>query len=124
MLKILIVDDSLFSQKVTANLLKKYLEPVDIFYAADGEAGLEKYKEINPDYVFLDLLMPKINGQKLIPMIKKYDANAKIFVVSADVQNAVREEVDSYHILSFVNKPFTEEKARAVYSMIKENSDE
>ena len=120
MLKILIVDDSLFSQKVTSNLLKKFLDPIDIYYAADGEAGFEKYKEINPDYVFLDLLMPKINGLNLIPMIKEYDTNAKIFVISADVQKTVREEVELYHILSFVNKPFTEEKAQAVYSVIKE----
>jgi len=124
MLKILIVDHSLFSQKVTSNLLKKFLEPIDIYYATDGEEGFEKYKEINPDYVFLDLLMPKISGLNLIPMIKEYDTNAKIFVVSADVQKTVREEVESYHILSFVNKPFTEEKAQAVCSVIKENFDD
>lgn len=118
MLKILIVDDSLFSQKMTANLLKKYLNNADIFFANDGQAGFLKYQEINPDYVFVDLLMPKISGKELIALIKNYDINAKIFVVSADVQKNIKEEIESYHVVSFVNKPFTEEKAQSICQMM------
>lgn len=118
MLKILIVDDSVFSQKVTANLIKKQLESVEIYFANDGEEGLKKYKEIQPDYVFVDLLMPKMNGQTLIPLLKEYDAKAKIVVVSADVQKNIRDEIDSYHIMSFINKPFTEEKAQIICAEI------
>ena len=118
MLKILIVDDSVFSQKVTVNLIKKQLESVEIYFANDGEEGLKKYKEIQPDYVFVDLLMPKMNGQTLIPLLKEYDAKAKIVVVSADVQKNIRDEIDSYHIMSFINKPFTEEKAQIICAEI------
>ena len=118
MLKILIVDDSVFSQKVTVNLIKKQLESVEIYFANDGEEGLQKYKELQPDYVFVDLLMPKMNGQTLIPLLKEYDAKAKIVVVSADVQKNIRDEIDSYHIMSFINKPFTEEKAQIICAEI------
>lgn len=119
MTKLLIVDDSNFSQKVTANLLKKCLDNAEIFFANDGQEGFEKYKEINPDYILLDLLMPKLNGVELIKLIKEYDNNAKIFVVSADVQKNVREEVEAYKIISFINKPFNEDKARLVAGMIR-----
>lgn len=83
MIKILIVDDSVFSQNITGNLIKKYLPDTQIFFGKDGQEGFEKYKEINPDYILLDLLMPEVNGGQLIKLIKEQDGNAKIFVVSA-----------------------------------------
>jgi FOG: CheY-like receiver len=124
MLKILIVDDSVFSQKVTANMVKKFLESVEISFSSDGEEGLQTYKEIKPDYVFVDLLMPKLDGQTLIPLIKEFDSEANIIVVSADVQRNVRDEVEAHHIMSFINKPFTEDKAQSICSMIKEKEND
>ena len=121
MIKILIVDDSLFSQKTTAGFLKKYLKDADISFANDGQAGFLKYQEMKPNYVFVDLLMPKINGKELILLIKEQDSNAKIFVVSADVQKNVKDEIESYHIMSFVNKPFSDEKAQSICQMIKDD---
>lgn len=121
MTKILIVDDSNFSQKINSNLLKKYIEDVQIFFADDGKEGFKKYTEINPDYVFVDLLMPKINGKDLIALIREYDADAKIAIVSADVQKAVKEEVEAFNIMAFINKPFNEEKAQYICDMIKDD---
>lgn len=124
MIKILIVDDSNFSRKINSNLLKKHLEDVDISFANDGEEGFKKYTEINPDYVFVDLLMPKINGKDLIALIKEYDADAKIVVVSADVQKIVKEEVEAFNILAFINKPFNEERAQFICDMIRNDKNE
>ena len=117
--KILIVDDSVFSQKVNAQQLKSYLEDAEIFFASDGLEGFECYKKIKPDYVFLDLLMPKLNGRDLLNLIKQYDPHAKIIVVSADIQKNVREEITKYGILQFINKPFNEEKARTICELIR-----
>lgn len=119
MLKILIVDDSIFSQKTASNLIKKFLKEVEFFFANDGKEGFIKYKNMKPDYIFIDLLMPGINGEDLLKLIKEFDNNAKIFVVSADVQKGIREEIEAYGVKAFVNKPFNEEKARIVCEMIK-----
>ena len=118
-MKILIVDDSVFSQKVNAQYLKTYLKDAEIFFARDGLEGFECYKNIQPDYVFLDLLMPKLNGKELINLIKQEDPHAKLIVISADIQKNVREEVIKYGILDFINKPFNEEKARTVCELIR-----
>lgn len=123
MLKVLIVDDSIFSQKIVANSLKKAMGEIEISFAENGEEGFIKYKELKPDFVVLDLLMPKINGQELIFLIKKYDEKAKLFVVSADVQKNVRDEVEN-NILAFINKPFTVEKANLISELLKENLNE
>jgi len=122
--KFLVVDDSKFSQIVTSNLLKKVFSDAEVILANDGREGLEKYKEHKPEYSILDLLMPNVNGKELIKLIKEYDKNAKIFVVSADVQKNVKEEVLSYGVMGFFNKPFNEEKARIIYDAIKGDKDE
>ena len=122
--RVLIVDDSNFSQKITANLLKQFLQDSEFYYASDGQEGFDKYKEINPDYIFIDLLMPKINGQELIQLIKQHDSSAKIIVISADVQKSVKEDVEKYHIVSFINKPFNKEKAELICNLIRKDKDE
>jgi two-component system chemotaxis response regulator CheY len=123
-MKMLVVDDSVFTQKIMAGILKKNLESPDLYFASDGQEGLEKYQEIQPDYVFVDLLMPVMDGQTLIPLIQKYDRQAKIIVVSADIQKNVREEIEKYHVMAFISKPFNDEKAQDICRMIKEQSHE
>lgn len=118
-MKILIVDDSSFTQKINANMLKKFLDNVDMFFANDGNEGFDLYKKINPDYIFADLLMPNTNGSEMIKLIKEDNKDAKIIVISADVQKSVKEEIESYGILSFINKPLNEEKAKLICDVIK-----
>ncbi len=118
MKKILIVDDSVFSQKMTSNLIRKYISDIDIYYANDGQDGYIKYKEIKPDYIFLDLLMPKVGGIELIGMIKEYDENAKIIVLSADVQKNIHEEIEALNVMMFINKPLNDDKAKLICEMI------
>ncbi|MDD2484644.1 MAG: response regulator [Eubacteriales bacterium] len=122
MTKILIVDDSVFSQQVLSNLLKTNLEDIEVFYANNGEEGIMKYLEIKPDYIFTDLLMPKLNGSDFIKLVKEYDKAAKIIVLSADVQKNIREEVEELGICLFFNKPFNQEKAVQVRDMIRSHN--
>lgn len=117
-MKILIVDDSKFSQLIAEKLIKKLYENVEFIFASNGQEGFEKYKEYNPDYSFIDLLMPIINGQELVKLIKEYDKLAKIFILSADVQKNVRYEMETYGIMGFINKPFDEEKAKQIFDII------
>lgn len=119
-MKVLIVDDSNFSQKITAKMLEDNLSPLDSYFAADGQQGFQTYKEIHPDYVFADLLMPGLNGEEMIKLIKAYDPDAKIIVLTADVQKRIKADLEEYKILSFVNKPFTPEKAALICQMMKE----
>ncbi|MDF2883570.1 MAG: chemotaxis response regulator containing a CheY-like receiver domain and a methylesterase domain [Clostridiaceae bacterium] len=121
---ILIIDDSTFSQKILGNLIVKYLEDVSTYFAKDGQEGLEKYKSIKPDYAFVDLLMPKLNGEELIKLINEYDPYAKIIVVSADVQKSIKEEIDSFGVMDFINKPFTEDKAKSICEIIRNDQNE
>ncbi len=120
MAKVLIVDDSVFSQKIAANLIKKYMGDVELSFANDGEEGIELYEKLKPDFVITDLLMPKLSGQELIRLIKAHDKLAEIIVISADVQKNIREEVEAYNILAFLNKPLQDEKAQLICNLMRE----
>ena len=120
MAKVLIVDDSVFSQKIAANLIKKYMGDVELSFANDGEEGIELYEKLKPDFVITDLLMPKLSVQELIRLIKAHDKLAEIIVISADVQKNIREEVEAYNILAFLNKPLQDEKAQLICNLMRE----
>jgi len=121
-MKLLIIDDSVFSQRMVASLIKKHLENAEFYFAKDGEEGFLQYKSIKPDYTFVDLLMPTISGGELIKMIREYDSNAKIIVVSADVQKSVKDEISDYGIVAFLNKPFNDERAKYICNMMRDDS--
>lgn len=123
-MKILMVDDSKFSQITTSKIMKEFFKDLEIIVANDGEEGYNKYKDIDPDYVFVDLLMPNVNGKELVKLIKEYDKDARIFIVSADVQESVKKEMELYGVLDFINKPFNKEKAESVLRIIKGDGNE
>lgn len=116
---VLIVDDSQFSQLTAAKRLRQVMPHLEIIFAGDGEEGWQKYLAHKPDYVLIDLLMPRVDGHMLIDRIKKADEKANIIVVSADIQASVRKELEKIGIKAFFNKPFNLEKAQRVAEMMK-----
>jgi two-component system chemotaxis response regulator CheY len=82
--RVLIVDDSMFVTKQISQILSS--EGFDIVgTAADGEAGVEKYKELYPnvDLVTMDITMPKMDGVTALEKIIEFDKNARIVMISA-----------------------------------------
>ena len=126
MFHILVVDDSIFSQKVTAHLLKETWpdENLQISFASDGEEGLKQFRTLKPDYIFVDLLMPKLSGMDLIRIVQA-EGGSGIIVVTADVQKSVREEIEAQNVMAFVNKPLNHEKIRLLCDrMVRNDKDE
>lgn len=123
-MRFLIIDDSLFSQKSMAMLLKKAAggTAMDFSFAGNGLEGLEQYRKEKPDCVIVDLLMPKADGKGFVQALDERE-RAKVIVVSADVQKSVRQELESSHILAFINKPLNMEKAKQILGFIRNSND-
>jgi len=117
-LKLLIVDDSKFTQKVEGNLFKEVVPNLEIYFANDGKEGVQKYIEINPDLTIVDLLMPNMTGMELLKEIKDIDEDAKMVVVSADVQEKVKQEAYDLGALAFVNKPINKAKIEEILNIV------
>jgi len=70
-IKILIIEDDPFLLNMYST--KFEMEDFEVISADNGEDGLKKIKNINPDIVLLDILMPKMNGFEVLEHIQKND---------------------------------------------------
>jgi two-component system chemotaxis response regulator CheY len=102
--RVLIVDDSALSRRT----LRQILEPegYDVVEAEDGLVALERYFLDKPDVVLLDLVMKGMYGLEVLTKLRELDAEAKVVVVSADIQTSSKELVEQAGAKAFVNKPF------------------
>lgn len=80
--KILICDDSILARKQIKDILSILGEPI-FFEASDGQGAIDKYKQNQPDLVFLDIVMPKKDGNIAIQEIMAYDPDATIIIASS-----------------------------------------
>ena len=107
-MRVLIVDDALFMRRMLADILKK--EGFEICGEAEnGKEGIDKYAELKPDVVTMDIVMPKmeeIDGVAAVREIIKRDPQAKIVIVSAMGQHALVVEAIQAGAKDFIVKPF------------------
>ncbi len=82
--RVLVVDDSMFVTKQIGQILTSEGFEV-VGTAADGEAGVEKYKELFPnvDVVTMDITMPRMDGVTALEKIIEFDRQARVVMISA-----------------------------------------
>ncbi len=80
MKKILIIDD----EELIRKMLTKFLEKngYKVMVTHNGDQGIKLFKEIEPDIIITDLLMPDKEGLETIIEIKKIDPDVKIIAIS------------------------------------------
>ena len=108
MKRVLIIDDAAFMRYS----LKTILEANGFVIAGEAENGLvgvEKYRELTPDIVTLDITMPEMDGLEALKQIMNLDRNAKVIMVSAMGQDSYVKEAIVCGAKSFIVKPFTSE---------------
>ena len=102
--KVLIVDDSATMRKIIEQILKS--EMYDICgEASDGDEALEKYKELNPDIITLDIHMPKVSGIQALSEILKFDPNAKVIMLTSEGQKETVMEAVKMGAKNYIIKP-------------------
>lgn len=109
MYRILIVDDAAFMRMMIKNVLSNNGYEV-CGEAGDGEQALEKYKELKPDLVTMDITMPNCDGIEGLKRIMEYDAKAKVIMCSAMGQQGMVIEAVQLGALDFIVKPFKPER--------------
>ncbi len=107
--RILIVDDAAFMRMMIKDILKKNDFEV-CGEAEDGRQAVERYKELSPDLVTMDITMPKLDGIAAVREIKKIDPAAKIVMCSAMGQQAMVVEAIQAGALDFIVKPFQHDR--------------
>ena len=105
MAKVLIVDDSKTSRRILRNILEECGHEV-IAEADNGDDGYIKYREVKPEVVTMDITMPKMDGIECLKVIKHFDAEAKIVMVTAAGQKEKMLEAVKNGASEFITKPF------------------
>ena len=122
-MKYLIVDDSRMGRRSVEKVLKEHLtENDEILFAVNGVEAVEIYKEHNPDFCFMDLTMPIMDGFEATLEIKKFDENAKIVIVSAEVQAGAKAKAMENGALGFIKKPINSNKMELITIMLEEDN--
>lgn len=103
--RILIVDDAAFMRMMIRDILSKNGYEV-VGEAQDGAQAIEKFKELNPDLVTMDITMPEMDGITALKEIRKLDTNAKVIMCSAMGQQAMVIDAIQAGAKDFIVKPF------------------
>ena len=103
--KILVVDDAQFMRM----MLKNILSGAGYDIVGEGENGvqaIEKYKDLKPDLVVMDMIMPEMGGIDAVREIVKLDPGARVLMCSAMGQQALVVEAIQVGARDFIVKPF------------------
>lgn len=103
--RVLIVDDAAFMRMMIKEILTKNGYNV-VGEASDGAQAVEKYKELTPDLVTMDITMPEMDGITALKEIKKINAAAKVIMCSAMGQQAMVIDAIQAGAKDFIVKPF------------------
>jgi two-component system chemotaxis response regulator CheY len=108
MATVLIVDDAAFMRSSIKNMLAKHGYEV-VGEAANGKIGVEKYQELTPEIVTMDITMPEMDGLSALKEIMKINRQAKVIMVSAMGQESMVREAILSGAKGFIVKPFKED---------------
>ena len=107
--RLMVVDDS----RVIEMQMQKLLADTDyeiVAYCRDGEEAIERYGEVDPDLVTMDIIMPGIDGLETAGAILKDYPFAKIVMVSSLAYDDTINEADDIGVKAFVYKPLERDK--------------
>ena len=115
-IKILITADSILARKQLKDIISTLGSPTFI-EATDGQSAIDKYKETKPDLVFLDIVMPKKDGNMAIEEIMSFDPDATIIIassvgtqsqlklaISSGAKDFIQKPLDKGQVINVINK--------------------
>lgn len=107
--KILIVDDAAFMRMMIKDILTKNGFEV-VGEANDGTQAIEKFKDLKPDLVTMDITMPEMDGITALKEIRSLDPNARVIMCSAMGQQAMVIDAIQAGAKDFIVKPFQSDR--------------
>lgn len=110
--KVLVIDDSPFVFKAVSKALEGTEWEV-VGNALDGQLGIDKYIELRPDVITLDVTMPVMDGLETARKLVEINPKVKIIMLSAMGDETLHNEAREIGIRYFLTKPFRPETLQA-----------
>jgi two-component system chemotaxis response regulator CheY len=116
-MRVLIVDDSEAPLKFLEKVIAELGHDV-VAVARNGEEAVAQFRELRPDAVFMDMIMPRMNGLEALQAIRSLDPQARVVMTcslkSCDMAFASEEHGARY----FLTKPFQDDCLRKILSKL------
>lgn len=113
--KILVVDD----MKMIRSSIKSYLKQLgyeNIVEAVDGQDAVEKHATTEPAFIFMDVVMPRLNGNEALKLIRDADKRVPIVMLTSVSDEALIKECEALGVRGYVLKPLTREQGPGTLS--------
>ena len=114
-----IVDDNLDITGVFADIFELTGNKV-VGIGHDGKDAVELFLKHKPDFIFIDVMMPKMNGIDALKVIKENNPNAKVIMVTADSSTNTIKEIEKLDATAIILKPFKIEDVMKVIEKFKD----
>ncbi|AKP49702.1 response regulator [Cyclobacterium amurskyense] len=117
MIKIVLIDDDPVSIFVTEKLISKnILEPFKVFSFNNATDALKDINNIRPDYLFLDINMPEINGWDFLEMFKPVKKNPEIYILSSSIDETDISKAKQYdEVKNYLTKPLIKQYIKLIF---------
>lgn len=107
MAKVLIVDDSKIMRSLVKAMVIKLGHEV-VGEASNGLDGYDKYFELKPDLVTMDITMPVLDGVATLRRIKENDPDAKVIIITSNAHSNKLADIISSGASAYIFKPLNE----------------
>jgi twitching motility two-component system response regulator PilG len=109
-IKVMIIDDSKTIRRTAETLLKK--EGCDVITATDGFEALSKITDNRPDIIFIDIMMPRLDGYQTCALIKRNKSYKETPVILLTSKDGLFDRARGRIVGSdqYLTKPFTREE--------------
>lgn len=124
---VLIVDDSMIIRSMVARTLQiSGLDLGQIYFAADGQQGLDLLQEHAVDIVFADINMPVMNGIQMVNAMaeKRLLEKIPVVIISSERNKQRMEYLKELGVTAYLNKPFMPEDFKVTVEQLLPNKDQ
>ncbi len=115
--RVLVVDDAIFMRHMIKGILTELGHEI-VGEASDGDEACDRYTELKPDLVTMDLVMPKMGGLDALKKIREGDGNAKVIVISALDQRQPLMDALKHGAADYVVKPFEKQRVEEAINRV------
>jgi len=117
--KFLVVDDSNLMVSVIRKFILSEFPDVEVVEAHSGEESIKKFEAEHPDLVFMDVLMPGMDGMTALEKIRQINPRAKVVMCTSMKEVEQEQRAKAAGAIGYITKPFSKED---ITTAIKKNT--
>ncbi len=108
-LKLLIVDDSEMNRFLLRAMCQN-LDQFEIYEAIDGQDAVDQCKDLHPNIILMDIMMPRIDGFQASKQIKEHHPDTIVIAVTTMSELNLDQKMEAAGMVSYIRKPIVKDQ--------------